>query len=90
MSRHLAFLRGINLGERQIKMADLKTCLAGIGLCKIKAIVASGNVRFETTDSHDLKACIEAAISKQFGFDVGVMLRSENKIEAMLAGTPFD
>ena len=89
MSCHLAFLRGINLGKRQIRMAELKTCLAAIGLDELKTILASGNVRFETTDDADLKARIEAAIERQFGFAVGVVLRSAAEIEAMLAGAPF-
>ena len=89
MNRHLAFLRGINLGKRQIKMAELKTCLAAIGLYELKTIVASGNVRFEAEDDTDLKARIEAAIERQFGFAVGVVLRSAAEIEAMLARAPF-
>ena len=89
MSRHIAFLRGINLGKRQIKMAELKTCLEAIGLSALKTIVASGNVRFETAGQSDLKRRIEAAIDKQFGFAVGVVLRSEAEIDAMLAAAPF-
>ncbi len=89
MSRHFAFLRGINLGKRQIKMADLKTCLSGIGLRDIRTIVASGNVGFETDDDSNLQARMEAVIAKTFGFQVGVVLRSESEIATMLANAPF-
>ncbi|MEO9297201.1 DUF1697 domain-containing protein [Devosia alba] len=89
MSRYLAFLRGINLGKRQIRMADLVPCLAAMGLSEIKTILASGNVRFAAVADTTLKPCIEAAIARQFGFDVGVVLRSEDEIAAMLAAAPF-
>jgi uncharacterized protein (DUF1697 family) len=89
MSCHLAFLRSVNVGKRQIRMADLKACLEAIGLREIKTIVASGNVRFESADDSDLKARMEAAIAGTFGFDVGVVLRSKAEIIAMLANAPF-
>lgn len=89
MSRYLAFLRGINLGKRQIRMADLVACLAAMGLSEIKTILASGNVRFAAVAGTTLKPRIEAAIARQFGFAVGVVLRSEDEIAAMLAAAPF-
>ena len=49
MSRWVAFLRGVNLGKRQMKMAELRACCEGLGL-RGKTIVASGNVRFETDE----------------------------------------
>ena len=89
MSRYVAFLRGINLGKRQVKMDDLKTCLAGIGLTDLKTIVASGNVSFATVETHDLKSRIEAAIADRFGFEVGVILRSIDDLQAMRYSAPF-
>lgn len=89
MSRYIAFLRGINLGKRQVKMADLKSCLAGIGLTDLKTIVASGNVGFTTAETGDLKARIETAIESRFGFAVGVVLRSIEELQAMADSVPF-
>jgi uncharacterized protein (DUF1697 family) len=89
MSLHLAFLRGINLGKRQVKMADLKACLEDMGLTALKTIVASGNVRFEAKDDKDLKARLEKALKERFGFRIGVVLRSEAELAAMLADAPF-
>jgi uncharacterized protein (DUF1697 family) len=89
MSLHVAFLRGINLGKRQMKMADLKACLEDMGLKEVKTILASGNVRFEAADEDDLKGRLETALLQRFGFPVGVVLRSRADIEAMLAANPF-
>jgi uncharacterized protein (DUF1697 family) len=85
-----AFLRGINLGKRQVKMAELRDCLAAAGFTAIKTVVASGNVRLEGAgDAAAIKARLEKAIADQFGFEVGVVLRSEAGMRAMLAGQPF-
>jgi uncharacterized protein (DUF1697 family) len=89
MSLHVAFLRGINLGKRQMKMAELKACLEDMGLEAVKTILASGNVRFETGSAKDLKGRLEKALEDRFGFGVGVVLRSQAEIEAMLAANPF-
>lgn len=87
----VGFLRGINLGKRQVKMAELRTCLEAAGFSDIKTVVASGNVRLSAEgDADAIKARLEKAIEAQFGFKVGVVLRSEAELRAMLAGHPFD
>jgi len=85
-----AFLRGINLGKRQVKMAELRTCLEAASFADVKTVVASGNVRLRAEGTASaIKDKLEAAIAAQFGFDVGVVLRSETELTAMLAQHPF-
>jgi uncharacterized protein (DUF1697 family) len=87
----LAFLRGINLGKRQVKMAELRACLEEAGFAEVKTVVASGNVRFRSEGTAEaIKARLEALIEARFGFAIGVVLRSEAEMAAMLAGHPFD
>jgi len=87
----VAFLRGINLGKRQMKMAELKTCLEEAGFSDVKTILASGNVRFaHGAPAGETKQKLEKIIEQQFGFKVGVILRSQAQIEKMLASHPFD
>lgn len=90
MSMDVAFLRGINLGKRQMKMAELKSCLEAAGFEAVKTILASGNVRFAHRAPADkTRALLEKTIAEKFGFSVGVILRSEAEIRAMLAESPF-
>jgi uncharacterized protein (DUF1697 family) len=85
-----AFLRGINLGKRQMKMAELKTCLEAAGFADVKTVLASGNVRLSAEGSEsEIKQRLEVAIEKQFGFAVGVVLRSEAELQSMLDHHPF-
>lgn len=86
----VAFLRGINLGKRQMKMAELKACLEAAGFEAVKTILASGNVRFaHKAPAAETRALLEKSIEEKFGFKIGVVLRSEAEIRAMLAGHPF-
>jgi uncharacterized protein (DUF1697 family) len=89
MTTWVAFLRGVNLGKRQMKMAELKACCEQMGLRNVKTIVASGNARFETDRSARLKERLEAALEEQFAFPVKVILRSAAEIAAMIASEPF-
>ncbi|MBF0680551.1 MAG: DUF1697 domain-containing protein [Devosia sp.] len=85
-----AFLRGINLGKRRMKMAELKSCLEAAGFSDVKTILASGNVRLVADGPEaQLKAKLEKAIAEQFGFEVGVVLRSEEQLAKMLSENPF-
>jgi uncharacterized protein (DUF1697 family) len=52
MIKYVAFLRGINVGGRIIKMADLKVCFEKMDLNNVATLLNSGNVVFES----DLKA----------------------------------
>lgn len=90
MSTWFAFLRGINLGNRQIKMAELKTCLEAADFAEIKTVAASGNVRLAADgEAGIVKSRLEKAIAGQFGFQVGVVLRARDEFESMLDDHPF-
>ena len=87
MTRYLALLRGVNLGMRQVKSADLKLAFEAMGLARVKTLLASGNVLFDAENA-DRKA-IEATLEQQFGFDIGTVLRSQDEIRALIAADPF-
>ena len=87
MTVWLAFLRAVNVGKRQMKMAELKALCEELGYTKVKTLLASGNVRFDC--AHDPKAELEAAIEKRWGFFSEAVMRSGTQIEAMIASDPF-
>lgn len=91
MTKYVALLRGINLGKRQIKMAELKIVFEDLDLSEVTTLLASGNVVFEAgkTKPETLRSIIETAIEDQFGFDVPVILRSDGEIAALVASDPF-
>jgi uncharacterized protein (DUF1697 family) len=87
MTVWLAFLRAVNVGKRQMKMAELKALCEELGYAKVKTLLASGNVRFEC--AHDPKGELEAAIETRWGFFSEAVMRSGPEIEAMIASKPF-
>jgi uncharacterized protein (DUF1697 family) len=87
MTIWLAFLRAVNVGKRQMKMAELKVLCEDLGYSAVKTLLASGNVRFEC--AHDPRAELEAAIEKRWGFRAEAVMRSGAEIEAMIASAPF-
>lgn len=89
MTRYAAFLRGVNLGKRTVKSADLKSAFEAMGFTEVKTLLASGNVLFDARASKGLKEKIEAGLKSRFGFEVGTVLRSVDELKAMVRSDPF-
>jgi uncharacterized protein (DUF1697 family) len=73
-----AMLRGINLGKRQLKSAELKAVVEGMGFTEVKTILASGNVVFEAGDAkpETLERDLHAALEKATGLKSEVFVRN--------------
>jgi uncharacterized protein (DUF1697 family) len=89
MTRYAAFLRGINLGKRTVRSADLKSAFESMGFTDVKTLLASGNVLFDAKPSRGLKEKIETGLAEQFGFSIGVVLRSIEELKTMAKSNPF-
>ena len=89
MIRQLALLRGVNLGQRQVKSADLAAAFTALGFAHVKTLLASGNVLFDAPEPV-AATTIETALAKTFGFDIGVVLRTQEQLRALIATDPFD
>lgn len=88
MTRYAAFLRGVNLGKRQIKSADLLAAFQAMGFDGVKTLLASGNVLFDS-ENPDARQ-IEAALEHRFGFDIGTVLRTQEQLQKLIGLDPFD
>ena len=85
---YVALLRGINVGGKiRVEMPRLKAVIEKLGFTSVRTYINSGNVIFasETLPSAEQ---IEAAIEKEFGFKVPVVLRSKDEIATLLKGFP--
>jgi uncharacterized protein (DUF1697 family) len=92
MARHVAFLRGMNLGGRRIKNDELQARFEELGLEDVATFRASGNVVFEADADKEspLASRIEAGLAKSLGYAVPVFLRSEKAVVAIAEHEPFD
>ena len=89
MTRYAAFLRGVNLGKRTVKSAELKAAFEAMGFTNVKTLLASGNVLFDAKTSKGLQGKIEAGLEAQFGFGVGTVLRSVDELKGLVDADPF-
>jgi uncharacterized protein (DUF1697 family) len=89
---YVALLRAINLGARnKIPMGDLKALFADLGHEDVATYVQSGNVVFRTRTGTESRvvAEIEQRITKEFGHDVAVLLRTPAELAKIAKGNPF-
>ena len=89
MTRYAAFLRGVNLGKRTVRSAELRAAFEALGFENVKTLLASGNVLFDAKSGKGLKERIEAGLEAQFGFSIGTVLRSLDELRAMASANPF-
>ncbi|MEV3854832.1 DUF1697 domain-containing protein [Streptomyces sp. NPDC050095] len=92
---YAALLRGINVGgkvkAKKVPMARLRPLIEGLGLTGVQTYLQSGNVAF-TADSGDedsLARDVEAALAKEFGFAVDVVVRDHAYLRAIVDNCPF-
>jgi uncharacterized protein (DUF1697 family) len=93
VDRYVAFLRGMNLGNRRIKNEELRRHFEAMGFEEVATFRASGNVIFATPKREaeaKLAARVEAELDERLGYDVPVFLRSATELAAVVAQEPFD
>jgi uncharacterized protein (DUF1697 family) len=90
MGRYVALLRGINVGGNNIiRMADLRACLEADGFDDVRTYIQSGNVLFTASGSAaTLTARLERTLSKEFGYEATVAVRSARQLRAIVDGAP--
>ena len=86
---YVAFLRAVNVGKRQVKMAPLRDHLAEQGFRDVRTFIASGNVRVTSSlrRTAEVEHKIEVALESWLGFDVPTLVRTPQQLtQAFAAG----
>ena len=92
MGTYVAMLRGINVsGRNKIKMPDLQALFVGLGHGDVTTYIQSGNVVFTSSakGAPALESAITARIARDFGLDVGVVLRTKAELAKVIAANPY-
>lgn len=89
--QYIIFLRGINVGGRNIKMSELKTCFEQAGFENVQTILQTGNVLINSKEknSEKLSAKIEALLSKEFSYPAKVLAVKAQQLKMMINSFPF-
>jgi uncharacterized protein (DUF1697 family) len=92
MPFHVAFLRGMNLGNRRITNADLGATFEELGFDDVATFRASGNVIFSASGQSEgeLIAAIEEGLEESLGYEVPTFVRTEGEVRSIAEFDPFD
>ena len=91
MTRYAAFLRGVNVGGVNLKMADVAAALEDAGFMNVKTILASGNVLFESRSGVDaVRKKADKALRDEFGYDAWVLAYDMGTVQAISDAYPYD
>ncbi|CAI3800323.1 DUF1697 domain-containing protein [Pseudarthrobacter sp. MM222] len=90
MNSYAVFLRGINVGGINIKMAELKDALKSRPFSGTKTLLASGNVVLASDlDPAGVKTEFEACLRETFGYDAWVVVLKADRVAELVAACPY-
>ncbi len=84
-------MRGINVGGRTIKMADLKSCFEAMGFEDVTTILQTGNVVFRSGKRlATLKPVLETGLTEAFDYPARVQVYPLERLQQIIDASPFD
>ncbi|MCZ9880911.1 DUF1697 domain-containing protein [Arthrobacter sp. B2a2-09] len=90
MNSFAVFLRGINVGGINIKMADLKAALKSYPFTDVKTLLASGNVVLQSElDAAGVKKQCEKCLREAFGYDAWVVVLTAERVAELVEACPY-
>jgi uncharacterized protein (DUF1697 family) len=87
----VALLRGVNVGgNNMISMSALKSSFEKMGFAHVTTYINSGNIIFKTkeNDPRKLEQKLEQMLSRDYGLDSKVVLRSLTELETLVNDLP--
>ncbi|AEV74133.1 hypothetical protein MycrhN_3615 [Mycolicibacterium rhodesiae NBB3] len=91
MTRYAAFLRGVNVGGVNMKMAAVAQAFEGAGFTNVKTILASGNVLLDSRSGVDaVRKKAETALRDAFGYDAWVLAYDLDTVRTISEKFPFE
>jgi uncharacterized protein (DUF1697 family) len=91
VTRYAAFLRGVNVGGVNLKMADVAKALEDAGFANVRTILASGNVLLDSRSGVDgVRKNAEKALRDAFGYDAWVLAYDLETLRTVSEKYPFD
>jgi uncharacterized protein (DUF1697 family) len=92
MPVHIALLRGINVGGRNIvAMADLRQLMDTLGFTSARSLLQSGNLVFQgdRRTTATVEHLLEVETEKRLGVSVDYFVRTAAEWEVIVARNPF-
>lgn len=91
MTRYAAFLRGVNVGGVNLKMAEVAQALEDAGFSNVNTILASGNILLDSRSGTDaVRKKAEKALRDTFGYDAWVLAYDLDTVRKISDAYPFE
>jgi uncharacterized protein (DUF1697 family) len=91
VTRYAAFLRGVNVGGVNMKMAEVAQAFEDAGFTNVKTILASGNVLLDSRSGVDaVRKKAEKALRDAFGYDAWVLAYDLDTVRTISEKFPFE
>ena len=74
MKTYIALIRGINVGGKVMKMAELRVALENLGWMNVETYIQSGNVIFQSMEGMGLEEKMDQCIQNTFGYSVDLQI----------------
>lgn len=88
----IVLLRGINVGgHKKVPMAELRELLSNSGFKQVRTYIQSGNIVLDSDvlNLKDTEEKIQLLILSHFGFEVPVIAKTHEQLEAIFNRCPF-
>jgi uncharacterized protein (DUF1697 family) len=91
MTRYAGFLRGVNVGGVNLKMAEVAKAFEKAGFTNVRTILASGNVLLDSRAGVDaVRKKAEKALRDTFGYDAWVLAYELDTVRSISEDFPFE
>ena len=90
MNQYCAFLRGVNVNGRKLKMAEVCQVFQENHLEKVHSVLATGNILFQSKENKaKLKTDLEAALAQAFQVEITLFIKEMDEVKAIVENNPF-
>ncbi len=90
-TRYVAFLRGVNVGGVNLRMAEVVDAFEGAGFSNVATVLASGNVLLDAAVSVDsVRKKSETVLRDTFGYDAWVLAYTHHTVAKIVSAYPFE
>lgn len=87
---YCAFLRGVNVNGRAMKMAEVCEVFRAAGMEQVSSVLATGNILFcSDTPAAELRDKLEKAMSEHYSESVSLFVKNSGEVKTIMENVPF-
>jgi uncharacterized protein (DUF1697 family) len=91
MKTYCAFLRGVNIGGKTMKMVEACDVLKASGLTGVISVLATGNLIFQSDKPQkELRGFLEQILSDHYKDSVSLFVKNADEVQLVLSSVPFE